>query len=282
LLFGLPSWLSMLACHERTLERVVRLPGLGREYRVYTRRDHDASRRAPVLFVLHPYFTDPMLLEHRYQLRRVAAGQRGWIVVFPVGHVDSKGVFFWNATRACCDADRRNPDDVAFLDAVLADVRRTYAIDPARIYAFGESNGGFMAHRWACEPNAELAAIVSIAGAHGTENELRCDRSRPVSVLQVHGTADRDVRYDGGTMYGPYPSAEQTVAVWQRANACHPEPAREERRDLFAKPVQVKRWSGAACRVELWSVIGGGHVLEHRPAFLPAALDFLASSRSRR
>jgi polyhydroxybutyrate depolymerase len=56
------------------------------------------------------------------------------------------------------------PDDVAFLDAVIARVSREHGVDPERIYVSGFSNGGQMAARMALE-RPETFAAVALAGA---------------------------------------------------------------------------------------------------------------------
>jgi polyhydroxybutyrate depolymerase len=40
---------------------------------------------------------------------------------------------------------------VAYLGAVIDDVAAHYTVDPKRFFVIGHSNGGFMAHRLACE-----------------------------------------------------------------------------------------------------------------------------------
>ncbi len=80
-----------------------------------------------------------------------------------------------------------------------------------------------MTHRMACDRSGRIAAIVSLAGAtHNTAS--RCAPTEPVAVLQVHGTADANIQYKGGTYAGSaHPSAITSVARWATFNRCNAE-----------------------------------------------------------
>ena len=53
------------------------------------------------------------------------------------------------------------------LDALLAHVEATYAVDPQRVYLTGLSMGGFGAWQYALERPRRFAAVVPIAGGYG-------------------------------------------------------------------------------------------------------------------
>lgn len=251
-------------------------PSTSRKYVVFSREGHDLRLPAAALFVLHPYATDPSVLVTNYRLERRAAGERGWLVVVPEGTTDAMGRLSWNASAACCGAGAGRPDDFGFLRALLVDLRRRAAIDPLRVYAIGESNGGFMAHRWAC--GGELRAIVSIAGAAPGAEDPPCAPPRPVSALEVHGDRDEMVRYEGGrTARGSYPSARQSIELWSALDACLPAPrTSRQARLLFFAPLRVESFScPAGARVALWTAEGGGHQLRRLHLWTEAMLDFL-------
>jgi polyhydroxybutyrate depolymerase len=173
-------------------------------------------------------------------------------------------------------------DDAAYLDTLIAEVKAEYNVDPKRVFLFGISNGGFMAYRMACDHAGDIAAMVSVVGAGLVRT--KCNPSEPVSVLEIHGTADEMVPYDGGEFRPghPFPGTEQTVADWADMNACDAGlTATSERRDLDstlsgAESV-VSRFDGCppGTAVELWAVQGAGHQLHITPGLVPAAVDFL-------
>jgi polyhydroxybutyrate depolymerase len=266
-----------VACQERTVRTTVTLPGSPRSYDITTARAHDAKRPAPVLFSLHAYATQPGVIDDSLGLAEVAVEQRGYILVTPRGHVDSNGNPFWNGTRACCDADRREPDDLAYLRAVLADVRGRYAVDPARVHAVGISNGGFMAQRWACEPAGDITGIISISGVGPGAPDPACQPSRPVTLVQIHGDADDVIRYDGGTLNGfAYPSVRQNIESWTKLAGCAAgtQAARKEWRD-FGLTVVDETWTCGRARVTHWRALGGAHNLRVRAAAFNRALERL-------
>jgi polyhydroxybutyrate depolymerase len=213
------------------------------------------------------------------------ASQRGFAYAAPDGALDSRQRRFWDATEACCNFDRRPVDHVAELGRLISAARAHPAIDPARIYLLGYSNGGFMAHRLACELEG-ITAIASVAGAGPTAS---CMPAGPVAVLQAHGDADDVVRYAGGRALdhpelARHPSAQETVAAWGRANRCTGGAAATRTLDLDAhiegSETIVASHSGCAAPVELWTIRGGTHSLRLQGKALGAILDWLLTARS--
>jgi polyhydroxybutyrate depolymerase len=246
-----------------------------------TKAEHDATRPVPVLVLLHAYSTPAEVLERSFGAQEIAF-ERDWIVAIPEGTRNSSELAFWNASLACCDRDRARPDDVGFLKRMLLDIERRYAVDRNRVYALGVSNGGFMAHRWACEPGGDLRAIVSIAGAGPTDDDYRCEPTRSVSVLELHGDTDDVVAYDGGLLNERrYPSVHATVDGWKRVNGCAPgaKPAREQRSRLFEFPMEIERYDCPNGRVEVMTVHGGGHKMPVGSSLRGELVAFLDEQR---
>jgi polyhydroxybutyrate depolymerase len=243
----------------------------------------------PVLLLLHPYNPRPERFAEGLGIGPAAAA-RGLIVVSPRGLTDRQGNAFWNATDTCCDFDGRGSDDVAYLKAVLADVRARYRVDEGRIYALGFSNGAFMAYRLSCE-GVGLAGIVAIAGATW-KDPARCRAERPVAVLHVQGDADEIVPFGGGVVTRrlpggprpPVPAAVESVGFWAARDGCA---GADEIGTLDVDAAipgaesRIERWRD--CRaggVELWTVAGGRHNLSFTSQALGAMLDFLLAYRA--
>jgi polyhydroxybutyrate depolymerase len=187
---------------------------------------------------------------------------KGFLYAMPNGTPDSMKKLFWNATDACCDFENTGVDDVAYLNAVIDDMRAQYNVDDQRIFVVGHSNGGYMSHRLACEKGSRIAAFASLAGAVW-KDPARCTPDQPVGVLEIHGTADTAVKYDGDAFY---PSALQTVATWAAKNGCPgPLTATGITKDLddavAGAETSVQRYNGCARGdVELWTLTGSGHL----------------------
>lgn len=240
--------------------------------------DLDAAP-APLVVVLHGYSgTGP--LQDLYFGFRDEAARRGALLVHPNGTDDQRGMQFWNATDACCNFFGSEVDDVAYLTAVVEYANSVHPVDPSRVYLAGHSNGGFMSYRLACERPDLFAAIVSLAGAM-VADESTCTPDEPVSVVQVHGTLDDVIRYDGGDILGnTYPSAADTTGDWASLNGCEPsiEPgdALDLETDLTGDETTVARYTGCpdGVGVELWTIPGGSHLPKLGPGFAAAVFDF--------
>ena len=249
----------------------------------------DPATPAPLLIYLHGFGASGEELEAWLPLG-AAAVSRGMVVAMPDGSGDAAGNRFWNATDACCDQFAAGTDDSAYLAGVIDEIQARLDIDPRRIYVAGHSNGAFMSYRMACDHADRVAAIVSIAGATWAD-PARCQPSEPVAILQIHGTADEQVRYEGGALTArgagakpvAYPGARRSIALWNGYDGCADQGQTSETRlDLEAA---VRGPDGPAettvetfdqgCRpgghTELWSMDGASHV----PTFTADAPDHI-------
>lgn len=91
------------------------------------------------------------------------------------------------AVEACWDSNQDSPD-VAFFDALVDDVEKTWCADPARRFATGYSSGSFMTHALGCARGDQLRGIATIAGG-----QVGFDCTGPVAALLIHDTDDPTV-----------------------------------------------------------------------------------------
>lgn len=247
--------------------------GGDRPARVAIPADYDPETPTPLLIVLHGY-TATGELQNLYLRTEAAAAAHGMLMVLPDGMVDAGGNNFWNATDACCDFGNTGVDDVSYIRSLIEEVGENYNLDAGRVYLYGHSNGGFMSYRMACDAADVITAIASLAGAEFLD-ETRCEPSQPVSTLQIHGTADGTIGYEGGENAGfGYPSAEVTVARFGERNGCTGSEMVESidlDSSLDGAETAVTRYTGCTEGVgaELWTIEGGAHL----PALQPDASD---------
>ena len=76
----------------------------------------------------------------------------------------ASGIAVHPGLAATRDGSEDNRWDTAKLDALLADLRKTYRVDPSRIYLTGLSLGGYGTWDWAFKRPDLFAAIVPVAG----------------------------------------------------------------------------------------------------------------------
>ncbi len=249
-----------------------------RPYAVHEPPRHEP--RAPLLVLLHGLGGDHAEVARRFGIEALA-DEHGFFVALPDGTTDTAGRRFWNASEACCNFDDLPVDDVAYLDELLRDALARYPIDPSRVYLAGYSNGGFMAHRYACDRAERIAAVVSLAGDPWKDAAL-CKPRVPVSVLQVHGEADNVVLYGGGPAtpatrgslpLGALPSAKDAVAMWSRLDGCTGRTTTDSAREELARYGPCA--GGTA--VQLWTLHGTGHVLDRTNVDMERLWSFLAA-----
>ena len=232
-----------------------------------------ADQPLPLVVLLHGYTMTAQAQDSYFKMSALVQ-QRRFLLALPDGLPDASNHQYWNATDACC-AFGKTTDDVAYLGAVIRDVQARYAVDPKRIFIVGFSNGAFMAHRLGCDLADLVAGFVAVAGSTWADAS-RCNPSQRVAALQVHGTIDAIIPYDGGTTFGPaFPSAVDSVRTWASKNACTGStltplagdldldtalPGNETARTTFLGCAE----NGAA---ELWTVRGATHQLTPNNAF---------------
>lgn len=190
------------------------------------------------------------------------ADANGFAVAYPDG-VD----FSWADGRGASVPDRQGVDDVGFISAMVDKLVADHGINRGRVFATGMSAGGFMANRLGCQRPDLFAAIAPVAGTLGTD--YACRPSQPVSVLEIHGTADPVVPFNGGPMVGrggpsTIVSAPANVDGWRRVDGCQGAPA-----DQPAGPVFRSTTAGCAggTAVEFVRIDGGGHTWPVPPTF---------------
>jgi polyhydroxybutyrate depolymerase len=256
-----------------------------RPFRLIVPSSYTVSRPVPLVIGLHGYTSRSAQMESYFRLA-AHAEQRGFLYAMPEGTVDGRSDQFWNATNACCDFFGSGVDDSAYLSQLIDEVKRSYAVDPDQVFLIGHSNGGYMSHRMACDHADQITAIASLAGVVWAD-PARCEPSRPVSVLQIHGTADTLVAYDGAPAGArAYPGAEATVTRWRELNGCADGPGASGTATDFDVAVAGPETTvtvytdgcGGGSRVALWRMDGSGHVPTLTGAFTPAVLDFFLDS----
>jgi polyhydroxybutyrate depolymerase len=235
----------------------------------------------PLVLVLHGYGVTGEEQTRYFGLDLIAPTRR-FLIARPDGTKNPIGSRFWNATDACCDIFGSGVDDVAYLEAIIVDASKRAAVDPKRVYVIGHSNGGFMAHRLACDRAHRVAAIVSLAGAQWSD-PARCAPSSPVSVLQAHGDQDGTVLIGGGDLITTYPSAQTTVATWAAKNGCTGSLTDSGTRDLDRAVVgeETRQQAFGGCPaggdVELWVLEGSAHIPTFDSAWADAVYDFFSA-----
>ncbi|RAY11282.1 polyhydroxybutyrate depolymerase [Actinomadura craniellae] len=220
----------------------------GRERAFLLYRPANLPAPAPLVVMLHGALGSARQAERSYGWN-AQADQGRFLVAYPDGTNRT-----WAVGDGCCGgAGRSGVDDVAFVTRMVAEIGRRIPVDRSRVYASGMSNGGMLAYRLACTTDVFAAYGPVAATLLGP-----CPDPAPTSLIHVHGTADRRVRYDGAPSEGLVKvdgqAVEPLTARWSKTGRC-------------ARPQVTRRGdvttTAASCpdghAVHLIAVRGAGH-----------------------
>lgn len=178
--------------------------GLTRTAKVHLPAGYARDRRTPLVLNIHGRTHDAagqLALSHAIAKSDAA----GFVVIHPEAWGTPTS---WNAGGCCDPATSSAVDDIGFVTKLLDEAEAKLCIDPDRIYVMGLSNGGYLAHRVACQLADRIAAIAPVAASLVFAS---CAPARPVPVWMANGTADPLVSY---AYAGP------TTDYWVANNGC--------------------------------------------------------------
>ncbi len=117
-----------------------------------------------------------------------------------------------------------------------------------------------MSYKLACQLSHRIAAIASVGGVISTNTAANCNPLRNMPVLQIHGTDDPWVPFEGTIGWN---SADQTVNYWTNFNHCFSVDTTILPDIDPADDCTVEKFSYSNCTnktmVIYYKVINGGH-----------------------
>ncbi len=193
--------------------------------------------RLPLVIVLHGAPETANSMESETKLDPVA-DSHGFLVAYPNGSdIGSSKGFGWYPE--CCNARAETPVDRVFIGDLIDALVAQQGADPARVVVAGGSVGAIMTYDVGCHLAGKLLGIVSVSGTmvetpaavpHAS-SAVACAPSRPLSVVEVHGKADKNIPYNGklncadpaactpGTQ-GYFPGAPTVHSWWEQLDGC--------------------------------------------------------------
>lgn len=251
--------------------------GFTRNYILYVPAIYDGTTPVPLVINLHGYGSNAGQ-QNFYGNFKNLADVDNFLVVHPNGTNDLSGTQYWNAF-----VNGGAVDDVAFISGLIDTLALSYNIDTTKIFSTGMSNGGFMSYKLACELSGRIAKIASVTGSMNTTLQSTCTPTRPIPVMQIHGTADPTVAYDGsvGVM-----AIEDVVDYWVDKNNCDQTPTVVSIPNISTTDnCTAERYTYSngddGSEVIFYKVIGGGHTWPGAPIDIPSGAtnrDFNAST----
>jgi polyhydroxybutyrate depolymerase len=168
--------------------------GISRNHIVYVPSNYDPVIEVPLVFVLHGFTQSASAIMSATGFNDLAE-QEGFIVAYPNGVNNG-----WNTNSPFPGGS--TADDVGYIGALRDTLIAQFSIDTTRTYACGFSAGGYMSFKLACESPNCFAAIASVAGTINTGAVGACAPQHTPGILQIHGTSDAIVSYNGSIFSG--------------------------------------------------------------------------------
>jgi len=226
-----------------------------RTFILYVPDSYDGSEAVPLFFNFHG-FGGTSEGQMAWADMRPVADAENFILVYPQG-TNLDGEPHWN-TSALSEDNKSTADDHGFITYLIDQIGIAYSVDTTRVYAAGYSNGGFFSYSLGCFLGAQFAAIGSVSGTMLDDSYQQCEPTHPMGMINIHGTRDGVVPYDGGQGYTPIPDV---VSWWVDYNGAQTTPVETSSQD---GGTTIERYSYPAgetgVAIEHYKVINGDHV----------------------
>jgi polyhydroxybutyrate depolymerase len=220
--------------------------GLDRTYTVHLPAHYNPRKSYPLVLSFHGHKRTSQYQEELSGFSALDA-----ISVYPQGLVGTDGETAWTGAPYSAAAD-----DVLLTSDLITKLQKTLCVDANRVFAAGKSNGGGFVGVLACRLASRIAAFAPVSGAFYPQGGA-CHPSRPVPILDFHGTADTTIPYTGNPEKG-LPTIPGWLAAWSTRDGCRFGPVSW----TPVKGVVAQKW--LACErgatVEHYRVEGAGHV----------------------
>ena len=241
---------------QQTINASITHDGIQRDYILYIPELYDGNTAVPLVLNFHGYGSNAAQQMFYGDFRDIADTE-GFLLVHPEG-TTFIGDQFWNVGFPGLSS---NIDDVGFTEALIDELATLYAIDLDRVYATGMSNGGFMSFLLACQLSEKIAAVASVTGSMTQDTFDDCNAQHPTPVLQIHGTDDGVVLYNGNNLSIPI---ADVISYWVDYNNCETTPTTTTLPDVDVSDGSTIEHSvyedgDNGITTEHMKVIGGGH-----------------------
>ena len=229
--------------------------GQKRSYWLYRPAHHSAEPKLPLIIAMHGFLMPSRLMIEVCELNHLA-DQNNCLIVYP----DMAFLWQFNVPRGFHNKDSQ------FIELLIDRLVEHEAVDPARVYATGYSNGADILHLFACSLSlsSKIAAFAPVCS-----NLDRCwasavEHGQPVAMMMISGTADKLNKWNGDL--DRWMSVADTFEYWQGHNGItspnaglHFSPTMPENKSRTTAHL-IQSFNGeTGIEVSLLKIQGGGH-----------------------
>lgn len=219
-----------------------------REYLIHVPDSYTGNSAVPLFMNFHGFGGSAKSFMKEADLRDIADSE-GFILVYPQGSC-LDGSPHWNPSLPSPE-NKSDVDDLGFVEALVGKISTEYNIDDTRVYAGGYSNGAMMAYGLACYKSDLVTAIAAVSG---TMLDIDCVPTRPVSLINIHGTDDGVLPYGSADDYN---SVEDILNFWSAFNKANLEP-KVSTDGKIEHSIYADGQNNTS--VEHYRVVDGGHI----------------------
>ena len=228
--------------------RTIPAGGLQRDYILSLPKGAQQREGLPLILVFHGYTSTAASMQRTTGLN----------------NADAVVAYLQGVNKAWAPAPYANTNarqDLQFADAVREQLQQEFHTQPARTFAVGFSNGGGFAEFLSCQRPQDYTAVATVSAAI-YDSVLEGCSAIPLTRLDIHGTSDNVIDYQGGTRHKThYAGAYQDVEREARRNHCKatddeaPKPEWSE----VLPGVEKAEWSGCDAGLVHYKIEGGKH-----------------------
>lgn len=175
---------------------------------------------APLVVCMHGY-GKKVAKPSRFDLDPVAAREK-FAVCYIAGLRDTTGHYGYNVGYPAQAAmHKHETSDICTLTEA---VQKRFNLSKTNTFATGMSNGGDMCYLMAYEGQTTFRALAPVAGITMAWIYKKYEAPHPVSIYEIHGTADKTSSWDGDMEnkggWGAYLPLNVSIGYWVARNRC--------------------------------------------------------------
>ena len=235
------------------------IDGIERTYKLYL--PANIKPNAPLIFFLHGYGGSNNI---DFLGANKLADKYGFAVCYPRGSKDGRGKHCWNVGYPF-QKDMK-ADDISFMNQLARKLQKEHKLSRKNTFCTGMSNGGEMCYLLAYTEQKTFAAVAPIAGLTMEWFTKTYSPTRPMPIMEVHGTEDRtsewtgDLENKGG--WGAYIAVPDAIDYWVKVNGCKESTSEElPLKNAEANQVTLHKYFGGKKNSQVWlyEIKGGKH-----------------------